>query len=272
MDGTTILLGFSWRFFMIGPAQPSIGRTWQSKKTMASPTAASPPCFLVRIRPCEVECRKILALCWVKKSAVMPCSMGGFEASSTMMISRSTSAGVAAKIASTVFLTKSPSLAHGSTTESVASSRQRAAEGDLPTAAGAAAAQPASRSPSPRAFNLGSAGARSSQQQRLASRTKAKSSRVTKGNLLTGLASCSRAITAASAQVPRVATKAHPTAGQPQSPNSAASRGGAQKRPARRVNCRTKAAIGSRIANRLRWSCRVAMKATGAIAISGGFA
>mmetsp|Transcript_35590 Transcript_35590/g.102709 ORF Transcript_35590/g.102709 Transcript_35590/m.102709 type:complete len:210 (-) Transcript_35590:479-1108(-) len=124
IDGTTMRLGFWRKFEMIGPYQFCMGRTWQSKKTTASPTAASPPSFFDRMRPCTFSWRRMRARLCDKNLGER--AMGGFEPSSTTMISAKCSEGVALNTDSTVRHTKSPSLAHGNTTDSVFNLSHRA--------------------------------------------------------------------------------------------------------------------------------------------------
>mmetsp|Transcript_42920 Transcript_42920/g.121447 ORF Transcript_42920/g.121447 Transcript_42920/m.121447 type:complete len:244 (+) Transcript_42920:765-1496(+) len=125
--GTTTVrwspLRFIWR--RNASSHPGRGLTWQSKNTITSPTAASPPVFFAPMRPMVRSCRMILTdglpgLAWRSFSGNSP-RRGGRLPSSTTRISRSRLDLVRSRSASTVLTANFPSKAHGSTTLRVSS-------------------------------------------------------------------------------------------------------------------------------------------------------
>mmetsp|Transcript_98397 Transcript_98397/g.306103 ORF Transcript_98397/g.306103 Transcript_98397/m.306103 type:complete len:320 (-) Transcript_98397:35-994(-) len=126
--GTTAVRWSPARFICLKKAssQPSRGLTWQSKKTMTSPLAASPPVFFAEMRPSVRSCRMILTGGLpgppARSRSGNTVRNGGLLPSSTTMISFMRLFFVCSQMASTVFSAKFPSKAQGRTMLIVSSS------------------------------------------------------------------------------------------------------------------------------------------------------
>mmetsp|Transcript_17682 Transcript_17682/g.61949 ORF Transcript_17682/g.61949 Transcript_17682/m.61949 type:complete len:265 (-) Transcript_17682:175-969(-) len=102
---------------MISLYHSVLGATWQSKKPMYSPTAASPPVCFAIISPKVSLCRRTFKLHLGCTPAFSKCSRSSEPPSSTTMISCKISEGVLLQKLHTVLMAYSRSLAHGRTTE-----------------------------------------------------------------------------------------------------------------------------------------------------------